>query len=235
MRKADILLHEGRAGGLILQHSPHRVFITPLARAEVYQAIPPAHGKSPDGPHTHVLFDLLKHKRTHAATEPIPDHYVPCAHLYPAHPAKDAQGYPQSYCPKRKEAFDRILTRFGDERTLRFKQEVTTAIAMGLGPSAVRSQGRFARTTVRVALRQLRAAGADAAPLRTGSLLMSRACARSARTSTTFIIARLRRTFPQREPRPSGSIRCTMGGLALASAHLLHARNHAFYLNPSVL
>lgn len=157
--------HESRAGGLILAHSPHRVFMTPLARAEVYQGIPPAHGKSPDGPHTHVLFDLLRHKRTHAATEPIPQGTVPCAHLYPAHPAKDAQGYPQAYCPDRKEAFDRILTRFGDERTMRFKQEVLTAIAMGRGPSAVRIHGRFASTTVRVALRQLRAAGADAAPL----------------------------------------------------------------------
>lgn len=157
--------HQSQAGGLILKHSPHRVFITPLARAEVYQAIPPADGRSPEGPHTHVLFDLLKHKRTHAATEPIPTGWVPCAHLYPAHPEKDAQGFRQPYAPDRKEAFDRILTRFGDERMMRFKQEVLTNVAMGLGPSSVRAQGRFARTTARVALRQLKAAGADAAPL----------------------------------------------------------------------
>lgn len=157
--------HESQAGRLILTHSPHRVFVTPLARAEVYLGIPPADGKSPDGPHTHVLFDLLRHKRTHAATEPIPQGYIPCAHLYPAHPAKDAQGFRQPYLAERKDAFDRILTQFGDERTLRFKQEVLTAIAMGLGPTSVRPADRFARTTARVALRQLRAVGADAAPL----------------------------------------------------------------------
>lgn len=157
--------HDSQAGRLILMHAPHRVFITPLGRAEVYQGIPPADGKSPEGPHTHVLFDLLKHRRTHAATEPIPRGYVPCAHLYPAHPEKDAQGRRQPYCPERKDAFDRILTRFGDERTVRLKQEVFTAVATGLGPTAVRTSGRFARTTVRVALRQLRAAGADAATL----------------------------------------------------------------------
>ncbi len=77
---------------IILAASPHRVFISRIGRAEVYQPIPPAGGKSPDGPHTHVLPKLLQHKRTHAATEPIPEGWVPCAHFYPAHPLKDAMG-----------------------------------------------------------------------------------------------------------------------------------------------
>ena len=42
--------HESRAGGLILAHSPHRVFMTPLARAEVYQGIPPAPWQEPGRP-----------------------------------------------------------------------------------------------------------------------------------------------------------------------------------------
>src|SRR4030095_2240520 len=47
------------AMGLILLHSPHRVFMTRAGRTEVYQAIP-AHGStSPEGPHTHVLPQLL--------------------------------------------------------------------------------------------------------------------------------------------------------------------------------
>ena len=59
------------AMGLILRHSPHRVFVTRAGRAEVYQAIPAPGGKAPEGPHTHVLPKLLAHRRTHAATEPI--------------------------------------------------------------------------------------------------------------------------------------------------------------------
>ena len=57
---------------IILGSSPHRVFISRAGRVEVYQPIPPAGGRSPDGPHTHVLPKLLQHKRTHAATEAVP-------------------------------------------------------------------------------------------------------------------------------------------------------------------
>jgi len=52
------------AMGLILRHSPHRVFATRAGRAEVYQPIPAPGGTAPDGPHTHVLPKLLAHKRT---------------------------------------------------------------------------------------------------------------------------------------------------------------------------
>ena len=57
------------AMGVILAANPHRVFESRLGRIEVYQPIPPPDGKSPEGPHTHVLPRLLRHKRTHAATE----------------------------------------------------------------------------------------------------------------------------------------------------------------------
>ena len=60
------------AMGVILAASPHRVFMSRLGRIEVFQPIPPPNGKSPEGPHTHVLPKLLRHRRTHAATEPIP-------------------------------------------------------------------------------------------------------------------------------------------------------------------
>ena len=147
------------AGALLLAHSPHRVFISRIGRAEVYQPIPPAHGKSPEGPHTHVLLDLLRHRRTHAATEPIPDGFVPCAHFYPAHPAKDAQGHARPFDPRRQAAFQDLLRRFGDPRTVALQERIRTAVAAGEAPSAVPvTDGRFARTSIRVALRQLRAA-----------------------------------------------------------------------------
>ncbi|MFS8035940.1 DUF6925 family protein [Xanthobacter sp. AM11] len=68
---------------------PHRVFFSALGRIEVFQPIPPPGGRSPDGPHTHVLPQLLAHRRTHAATVPVPQGWVPCLGI---HPPADAAG-----------------------------------------------------------------------------------------------------------------------------------------------
>jgi hypothetical protein len=147
------------AMGHILGASPHRVFVSRLGRAEVYAQIPPHDGVSPQGPHTHVLPNLLVHKRTHAATEPSPDGYIPCAHLYPAHPAKNAFGEERPFDRRRHESFQRMLRAYGDPARLALKHRVTAAILAGEGPSAITiSNDRFARTSVRVALRQVQAA-----------------------------------------------------------------------------
>jgi hypothetical protein len=146
------------AMGFILAANPHRVFLSRLGRVEVFQPIPPPNGKSPDGPHTHVLPGLLRHRRTHAATEPIPGGLVPCAHVYPPHPAKDAMGHPRPFDRTRHDAFQAILRSYGDPTFLALKQQVTDAVATGADPSAVAMPAqRFARTNVRVTLRQLKA------------------------------------------------------------------------------
>ncbi|WP_234050415.1 MULTISPECIES: DUF1289 domain-containing protein [unclassified Xanthobacter] len=44
---------------LVLGHSPVRVVETPCVRAEVDAPIPPPDGRSPEGPHTHLLPELL--------------------------------------------------------------------------------------------------------------------------------------------------------------------------------
>ncbi len=156
---APVLAPGNPAMSVILANSPHRVFISRLGRIEVCQPIPPHDGRSPQGPHTHVLPDLLKHRRTHAATEPIPDGLVPCAHVYPPHPAKDALGEPRPFDPARHDAFQRMLRMFGDPDQIALKQRVLAAIVAGESPSVVSvTNNRFARTNVRVALRQLRAA-----------------------------------------------------------------------------
>lgn len=77
------LFEAGPALGAMLAHGPHRVFRSALGRIEVYTPIPPADGRSPDGPHTHVLPKLLAHRRTHAANVPIPEGLVPCLSLHP--------------------------------------------------------------------------------------------------------------------------------------------------------
>jgi hypothetical protein len=165
----ELLSHTGRplfepgnpAMGVILAASPHRVFEGRLGRIEVFQPIPAADGKSPDGPHTHLLPNLLRHRRTHPATEPVPSGHVPCAHLYPAHPAKDAFGRARPFDRARHDAFQRMLRAFGDPELNELKRRVLAAVAAGEQPFAIGASGhRFMRTNIRVALRQLKAADA---------------------------------------------------------------------------
>src|SRR5262245_4982281 len=115
------------AMGVILGANPHRVFESRLGRIEVFQPIPAAGGKSPDGPHTHVLPKLLRHRRTHSATEPVPSGYVPCAHLCPAHPAKDGLGRSRPFDRARHDAFQGMLRTFGDPEFNALKQRVFAA------------------------------------------------------------------------------------------------------------
>ncbi|HKS64426.1 MAG TPA: hypothetical protein VJT13_22175 [Xanthobacteraceae bacterium] len=146
------------AMGLILQQSPHRVFVTRAGRAEVFQAIPGLDGKAPEGPHTHVLPKLLAHGRTHAATEPIPKGWVSCAHLYPAHPLRDGNGRAHPFDARRYGAFQRLLARHGDSEHVQLKRNVTKALNAGAGPEAIAMPtDRFAQAAVRIALRQLKA------------------------------------------------------------------------------
>jgi hypothetical protein len=145
------------AMGLLLETNPHRVFISRIGRIEVYQPIPPASGKSPDGPHTHVLPKLLKSGRTHAAIEPIPGGWIPCAHLYPGHPVSDGDGL---FDAARHDSFQRMIESFGVSDSLAIKRRVVDAIGSGEPPSNLAiTLDRHGRTGVRITLRQLKAAG----------------------------------------------------------------------------
>ena len=144
------------AMAIILDANPHRVFISRVGRVEVFQPIPPPGGRSPDGPHTHVLPKLLAHGRTHAATEPLPDGSIPCAHIYPAHPLRDQLGRKRALRRHHHAAFQELLERFGLPELLTLKRQVIQAVAAGQAPDTISLPGdRFARATVRIALRQL--------------------------------------------------------------------------------
>ena len=148
------------AMGAILASSPHRVFVSRVGRIEVFQPIPPPDGKSPSGPHTHVLPKLLRSGRTHAATEPIPADLVPCAHFYPPHPQRDAFGSRRPFQPQRDRKFQMLMARYGDARLVDIKRSVTEAVAADRGPpDAPITADRFGRAAVRIALRQVQAAG----------------------------------------------------------------------------
>ncbi len=152
----SVLAKDSGAMGAILAANPHRVFVSRVGRVEVFQPIPPPDGRSPSGPHTHVLPKLLAHGRTHAATEPLPDGWVPCAHLYPPNPIRDKFGRSRAFQPRHHAAFQALLRRFGDPQLLALKQSVIAAVTAGHEPSAAASpHDRLARTTVRIALRQM--------------------------------------------------------------------------------
>ena len=136
--------------------SPHRVFICRFARLEVYQRIPGRDERPPEGPHTHVLPELLRHQRTHPATAPIPEGWVPCLSLYPANPVFDALGRPRLFDREAYEAFQSLLRDFGDPTLVRLKETVTEAVRADKAPDGFASpESRAARATMRVALRQL--------------------------------------------------------------------------------
>lgn len=154
----------------ILAANPHRVFLSRVGRVEVFQPIPPPDGKSPDGPHTHILQKLLAHMRTRAATEALPAGWISCAHFYPPHPMRNAMGQPHSFKRQHHAAFQALLHLYGDAQLLDMKRRVTESVAAGEAPSGIKIPAdRFARAAVRIALRQLHAAG-PSSPALTGWL-----------------------------------------------------------------
>ena len=76
----------------ILAMHPNRVFVSPLGRIEVYQRIASAGATTPEGPHTHLLPELLKTGRIHAADTPIPPGWIPCVNLHLGQPPNHHPG-----------------------------------------------------------------------------------------------------------------------------------------------
>ncbi|WP_410941610.1 DUF6925 family protein [Pseudonocardia phyllosphaerae] len=134
LRAAEGAPMDGALAGTLVAAGPHRVFTTAVGRVEVYAAIPPPEGRSPDGPHTHLLPAILKSGRTHAATVPVPDGVLPCAHLYPPHPLTDTTGRRIPFDAGRLAAFDRLLEQWGDADQQAVTEAVTAAVRAGRGP-----------------------------------------------------------------------------------------------------
>ncbi|RBP13147.1 hypothetical protein DFR50_112117 [Roseiarcus fermentans] len=154
----SVLEPESPALKAILEASPHRVFVARIGRVEVYQPIPSPDQKSPDGPHTHFLPKLLRARRTHSAASPIPEGWVPCAHMYPANPARDEMGRPTPFDLALHVRFQDILRAFGDPDLIALKDAVAEGVRQGLDPAALHGpKGRFATAARRVALRQIQA------------------------------------------------------------------------------
>ena len=201
-----VFAHDNPAMGMILAANPHRVFISRLGRIEVYQPIPPPSGKSPEGPHTHVLPKLLKSGRTHPATEPVPDGWIPCAHLYPPHPARDGLGETRPFDAARHHAFQRIMAACGDPETLGPKRRVVDAVLPGEPPTAI-AGGRHGRAGIRIALRQMKAEGQASATLTAWLANFDQASPKRPMTTPPFTMtadsARKRGFFGRKSRSPS--------------------------------
>ena len=144
------------AAHAVILCSPHRVFLSRIARIEVYQPIPPPDGKSPEGPHTHLLPKLLAARRAHSATRPLPDGLVSCLDIFPAHPLRDALGNDIPFDAARFDRFAALLARFGLAPLEAIRADVTRAIRDGVEPARFTApQGRHERAALKVALRQL--------------------------------------------------------------------------------
>ena len=143
-----------------LHAQPHRVLLSPAGRIEVTAPIPMPDGRSPEGPHTHLLPALLASGRSHSANTPIPAGWQPVLTLHPPGAWRDGLGRRTPYLHAADQAFARLFERFGlaEERALRSRVEA--AVAAGLQPGAfARPSHRRARAQLRVVLRRLAAAG----------------------------------------------------------------------------
>jgi hypothetical protein len=150
----------------LLAANPHRVAISRAARIEVFQPIAPAGGATPSGPHTHLIPRLLRPRRAQSANIPAPADWVPGLTLYPPHPAKDEAGRPKPFARDEHAAFQRLLDDFGDADARAAKAALVAAVERGEAPErGCLPATRHARQACRIALRQLRQAGAGAAAL----------------------------------------------------------------------
>ncbi len=141
------------AMGAIIEASPHRVALSKLGRAEVYQAI--GRTETPEGPHTHVLPKLLKNGRTHSANIPVPRGSLPCLSLYPANPLVDSLGRAKPFDLEAHTHFQSLLARWGLPEHRAEKARFLAALRRGDEPASyLCPDTRLGRTVLRVALRQ---------------------------------------------------------------------------------
>jgi hypothetical protein len=157
MEGQRLLTHGGKlASDLIQQLSPHRVMISPAGRIEVYADIPPPNGKSPDGPHTHLLPKFIASSRTHSANAPIPSGLQPVLVMHPRSPWRDSAGQRTPYDHELDRQFGETLEFYGIEEDRRVRRAVEKALATGMPASAFELPAtRRARIQVRITLRRL--------------------------------------------------------------------------------
>lgn len=143
----------------MLRGQPHRIMISPAGRIEVYQAIPSPEGKSPEGPHTHLLPKLIG-KGAHSANAPIPASMQSLLTLHPRSPWRNSLGVRHAYNAAIDTAFAPLLNKFGLPSDTQIQASIAAAIASNVAPSAFTwPDSRRGRTKARITLRRMVAQG----------------------------------------------------------------------------
>ncbi|HEX7853527.1 MAG TPA: hypothetical protein VF503_07505 [Sphingobium sp.] len=144
----------------VLRAQPHRVLLSPAGRIEIFQPIPPADGKSPVGPHTHLLVKLVARDRPHSSNIPIPNGLQSALSLHPRSPWRTMLGERHDFKPHIDEAFAPLLDRFGLSEDQAVDHVLRKAIEDGATPEfADWPDTRRGRTKARIVLRRMAAAG----------------------------------------------------------------------------
>jgi hypothetical protein len=156
--EADALIHR------LVAISPDRVFRSRLARIDVCQPIAAPDAHSPEGPHTHFLPHLLAGGDVYDGSAP-PGWIAQCC-AYPPSPIRDEMGRPKRFDRAQHETFQQILERFGDSLHWAVKRETTLAVKRGIDPGAMAPDSEAAKSSIRIALRQMRCAQGETAILK---------------------------------------------------------------------
>jgi hypothetical protein len=144
----------------VLRAQPHRVLLSPAGRIEVFQPIPPPDGKSPIGPHTHLLPKRLAKDLPHSANTPLPSGLQSALNVHPRSPWRDSHGEKHPFDSNADEAFLTLSARFGLAEDAKVRARVLAEIAQGRTPEAADwPEKRRGRAAARITLRRLAAAG----------------------------------------------------------------------------
>ena len=144
------------AGELIRKLSPTRVMLSPAGRIEVYSPIPLPDGKSPDGPHTHLLPKMIANGRTHSANAPVPLGLQPVLMLHPRSPWREADGKRTPYDAALDRSFDDILSTYGLAEDREVRTAVEKAVDSGMAPERFPvPDTRRGRIQLRITLRRI--------------------------------------------------------------------------------
>jgi hypothetical protein len=154
------LLGEPALMGEVLRAQPHRVLLSPAGRIEVFQPIPPPDGKSPVGPHTHLLRKLIAKDRPHSANVPIPKGWQSALTLHPPSPWRGPAGDKLPFNAVIDAAFLPILSAYGLPEDAEVEARVLNAIG---GEPCTELENwpetRRGRIKARIVLRRLAAVG----------------------------------------------------------------------------
>lgn len=140
----------------MLKAQPHRVLLSPAGRVEVFQPIPPADGKSPEGPHTHLLPKLIAKNRPHSANTPIPEGWQAALSMHPKSPWRTMLGEKHPFEPETDQKFRPLLDQYASEEDRSIEQAITQAQT---GDDFIWPTTRRGRHKARITLRRMHAAG----------------------------------------------------------------------------